>query len=225
VDLPGCGKSNRIGQYTMSILGDLMGVVIKFFNPNNVVILFGHSLGGHLLTYIPYKANLYVLAGTPPLSGPDDFPNAFKPDSDAQYLIPYLSDPNPFSHEIALKFTLHNFQINSEDYKINKQKYLATYPFLDEMIESAEKTDGNFRQGCLSTLADKDQISWMYKQGQGKILIFHAINDGIINPKYLESLPKKLLTEEKIHYVDGPHISPLTQSNELLNVIERVIKK
>jgi pimeloyl-ACP methyl ester carboxylesterase len=223
VDLPGCGKSDRLQHYSMDELGELMGMVIRHFNPKGIVVLFGHSLGGHLLTYIPFKADLYILSGTPPLSGPEDFPHAFKPDSDAQYLIPYLSDINPFSHENALKFTLHYFQINPDNYKTNKNEYLLLYPFLDEMIESAEKTDGKFRQGCLTTLTDKNQIDWMYKQGIGKTLIFHALNDGVINPDYLESLPKSLLAERKIHYVNGPHISPLTQYDEILKTITRIV--
>lgn len=51
----------------MQIIGNLIGQAIQSFDPNGFVVLFGHSLGGHLLTYIPFKADLNVVAGTLPL--------------------------------------------------------------------------------------------------------------------------------------------------------------
>ena len=98
-DLPGCGRSKRLDEYSMSIVGKMMSNLITSFNPSSVY-LFGHSLGGHLLAFIDVpQVKGMAMAGTPPISSMDDFPKAFTPGEAEQELIQLLMKEEPFTAE------------------------------------------------------------------------------------------------------------------------------
>lgn len=140
-DLPGCGYSSRLNEYSMQIIGNIMSDFIRFFNIDiQYINVFGHSLGGHLIGFLNIHVAHIAIAGTPPLSSAVDFGNAFNPpDMHIKQLIPLLSQESAFNDEEALMFVTHT----------GVQGQLCT-----DMIYAAKSlTDGKFRSGCLSTLA------------------------------------------------------------------------
>jgi pimeloyl-ACP methyl ester carboxylesterase len=204
IDLPGCGRSSHLESYNMSQLGQIIwNWTVNKFNPKKVY-LFGHSLGGHLLAYIPIDANGYILAGTPPLSSVTDFPLAFAQNEETAELIPLLSKEEPFTYDEAYKFVSHTG---------------VTGATLDLMVDLATKTDGKFRKGCLSSILDIDQKKQL--KTKKNVIIFHAKDDGVIQPSYLETIEKTCLFEGKIHYLEGKHMSPLLQPDIIVATIKR----
>lgn len=203
VDLPGCGKSKWLENYTMSIVGQIMTNLINSFQSPKVY-LFGHSLGGHLLAFIDVKISGIAVAGTPFLSSANDFPFAFKPDQEVLELIPFLSKETAFTLDEARKFVSHTG---------------VTGETLEIMISSAIQTDGKFRKGCLSTLTSVNQKEQI--ESMKNVVIFHAENDGVINPEYLETIKKDCLFEQKIHYLPGKHMTPILQSDKIIEVITK----
>lgn len=203
VDLPGCGKSKRLDEYSMPIVGQLMEELINSFQPTEVY-LFGHSLGGHLLGFINVMIGGIAVAGTPFLSSANDFSLAFKPHPEVLELIPLLSKETAFTPNEARDFVSHTG---------------VTGEILDRMITSAIQTDGLFRKGCLSTLATVNQKEQV--ESMKNVIIFHAQDDGVINPEYLETIKKDCLFENKIHYLPGKHMSPILQADKIIEVITR----
>ncbi len=199
-DLPGCGRSVRLDEYSMEIVGQLMRRFILSFDPS-IVYLFGHSLGGHLTAFIDIpQVKGIALAGTPPLSSNDDFPNAFTPGDEEIKLIHLLMKDTAFTTDEAIKFVSHTG---------------VTGPTLELMIEFAGKTDGQFRKGCLGTVANVNQKEKI--ESMKNVVIFHAMEDGVISPDYLEGIDKDCLFEHKIHYVEGKHMSPILQVNIIVS--------
>jgi pimeloyl-ACP methyl ester carboxylesterase len=205
-DLPGCGASQQLESYSMQIVGNIIGSAINQF-VGAKVYLFGHSLGGHLLGFIPVESYGIILAGTPPLSSSADFPNAFTPNDEAMELLPLLSKQEQFSKEEATKFVMHTG---------------ITGSVLDLMIHNAMITDGKFRQGCLSTLASMNQIEWLSKYKN--VLIFHATDDGVISQNYLELIDKNILFQNKIHYLNCKHMSPILKPFDMILIIKNALK-
>jgi len=210
IDLPGCGKSLRLPQYSMQIVGKVVQDFIVDFTKfyNNDIYLLGHSLGGHLISFIDLGERLkgIILSGTPPLSSPNDFPIAFKPDAESAKLIPLLSKREPFTYEEAYAFVSHMGDFNKME--------------LDMMVQNAQEVDGNFRYGCLGTLADIDQVE-LLSRFRGRIIIFHAIHDGVINPDYLESLLNRIqVYQNRIQYIDSQHMISMIKPLEMLSIME-----
>lgn len=205
IDLPGCGKSSRLDEYSMTIVGDIVSKTIEHyvekFNSKSV-IYFGHSLGGHFQAFINYPIDEVIIAGTPPLSSSEDFPHAFDPNEENKELIPLLTKPTQFTLEEATKFVVHT--------GVKEQT-------LEDMIDSAYNTDGKFRE-CLKSVADKNQKSDLEKRKN--VVIIHAHDDGVISAKYLETLDKKCLFKNEIQYIDGKHMSPWLQSNKIISIIK-----
>lgn len=206
LDLPGCGNSYDLSIYSMEFIGDKISDFI-FTISFKKIYFFGHSLGGHLLPYIKtYKNQIVkgvILAGTPPLSSIDDFKYAFKPNSEYNNIIKLLSKNIKFTESEAKEF-INYLGYNNEIY--------------DLLVEKAIRTDGKFREGCLLTVCNINQIEWLSKYKNTFILHFN--NDGIINPDYLEkSIPKKYLYKEKIHYMKGKHMAPILNSDELISML------
>lgn len=205
IDLPGCGKSLRLQNYTMHSVGKIISEFIASFNPS-LLYIFGHSLGGHLIAFLTNKIDGIILSGTPPLSGMSDFSSAFTPCPSALELLPLLSQQSPFSESEAHKFISHTG---------------VTGDLLELMINNAMLADGNFRKGCLSTLADIDQRKII--ESSRNVVIFHARQDGVINPDYLETINKECLFQNKIHYLDGKHMTPIFNASEIISIIESLI--
>jgi len=209
-DLPGCGRSSRMQRdadnpYSMQSVGEIMSRFVRSFNTDPALTyFFGHSLGGHLIAYLDCPVTNIVLAGTPPLSSANDFAVAFAPDAEAVTLLPFLSSPEQFSPEIARRFVGHTG---------------VTGNYLDLMCRYAETTDGLFRSGCLSTLADKNQFAQI--QSITNVVIIHATSDGVINLDYLKTISEGCLFERKIHVVPGYHMSPILQAEEVVGIIRR----
>ena len=205
-DLPGCGKSTRLVKYSMKILGKMIGDFIEnTFHPT-ILYVFGHSLGGHLIAYLHNKIDGIILSGTPPLSCDNDFSLAFKSSQDTMKLLSLLSKPIPFTKDEATMFVDHTG---------------VTGIFRDIMIENAILADGKFRSGCLATLTDIDQKSII--EASNNVVIFHASNDGVINPDYLESINKRCLYQNKIHYLEGRHMTPINNYREIITILEAII--
>ena len=203
-DLPGCGDSGHLDSYSMSILGQIMSNwITSTFNPVSLSV-FGHSLGGHLIAFLNLKFDTVILAGTPPLSSSNDFPLAFYQNAETAALIPLLSKADPFTDEEARLFVSHTG---------------VTGEILEKMITQAVKTDGKFRIGCLSTITEVNQVAQI--ECMKKVVIFHALEDGVIREDYLESLNKDCLFEGQIHYVPGKHMSPILQTDKIVSVIKR----
>jgi len=201
VDLPGCGRSDRLEEYTMKIVGERVSEFIKSFGFSKV-FMFGHSLGGHLLGFITCELAGIAIAGTPPISKEEDCKEAFKPGPAEMHLLPMLWQDTPFTAEQAREFVGHT-GVQGET--------------LELMIEYAQKTDGKFRPGCLKSIPEVDQLAQIEKlANNGKsVVIFHAKDDGVINPEYLETINKTWLFENKIHYLDGKHMSPISQADKI----------
>lgn len=205
LDLPGCGNSHKLEDYSMEIVGDRVSEFI-FTIPFKKLYFFGHSLGGHLLPYIKIheKQNIegIILAGTPPLSSISDFKYAFTPIPEYENIIKLLSKDVEFTENEANEF-INYLGFNDKMHKL--------------LVNKAMKTDGNFRKGCLLTICNINQIEWLSKYENTFIL--HFINDGIINPDYLETIPKKYLYKRKIHYIKGKHLTPILDANELILIL------
>jgi pimeloyl-ACP methyl ester carboxylesterase len=205
LDLPGCGNSYDLDSYTMDFVGDKVSDFISTISFNKLYF-FGHSLGGHLLPFIKtYKNQIIkgiILAGTPPLSSINDFKYAFTPNPEYNNIIKLLSKNVKFTENEAKEF-INYLGYNSEIY--------------DLLVRKAIRTDGKFREGCLLTLCNKNQIKWLSKYENTFIL--HFINDGIINSDYLENIPKKYLYKGKIHYMKGKHMTPILNSDELASML------
>ena len=205
IDLPGCGRSKRLPEYSMELVAEVVSNFINSFNAPRVH-LFGHSLGGHLLTFLDITPGLIILAGTPPLSSAVDFSTAFKPDSEAIELLPLLSLDRRFEEDEARKFVLHTGVVG---------------PVSDLMIQYAIETDPLFRKGCLSSLANLDQMKWLSESRN--VIIFHGELDGVINLQYLQTIPQNLLFEGVIHCLPCKHMSPLLQANTIIATIRRAL--
>ena len=208
-DLPGCGKSMRLAEYSMDVIAGLMAELVKSFRINaNKIVLFGHSLGGHLVSQISAKLDDKIagiaIAGTPALSSAADFALAFDPTEENKKLVPMLMMERSFTHQEAELFVGHTG---------------VEGDLLELMVAHACGTDGKFRSGCLGTLADFDQKSHL--QGMKNVIIFHAIFDGVINPDYLEQINKNCLFEDKIHYLECRHMSPIEKASEIVDVVVR----
>lgn len=212
-DLPGCGRSDDLPatmEYTMQIVGDIMSKAIASFKADPTkTYFFGHSLGGHLLPFIEPKPVGVIIAGTPPLSSAADFGEAFKPGPDAMKLLPLLSKADKFTEDEARPFIEHTG---------------APKEHLPEMIRMAMRTDGRFRAGCLSTLADKDQVAWMSQFGEGKVAIVHAKNDGVIDKRYLTKFEgSSWLYSGKVVCLEGSHMTPLNNAGEILEIVRGLV--
>lgn len=205
-DLPGCGDSLRLTEYSMEIIGDIVSqAILSLTSDLDEVYLFGHSLGGHLLTYLTLSnIKSVAISGTPPLSSSADFGDAFKPDREAMKLLPLLSQEAPFSLSQATEFVSHT-GIKGK--------------MLDLGIRKAMQADGKFRKGALSTLADKDQKTWL--KNFNNVVIFHGLLDGVISKDYLESLDKQNLFGQKIHYLNCQHMTPLLKPQTIMNILEK----
>ncbi|MCW5954646.1 MAG: hypothetical protein KIT69_20530, partial [Propionibacteriaceae bacterium] len=201
-DLPGCGKSDILAEYSMSIIGNK---ITNFINGLSFKTIYGigHSLGGHLLGYINIVFDGVVLIGTPPLSSAKDFPDAFISNQETSHLVKMLSK-HILSDDEATELVSHT-GIDEDNYYFNT------------LVNFTRLTDGNFRTGCLSTLADVDQVSWLTKQK--KVVMIHAINDGVINPNYLEKLITPNWFENKVHYVNSKHMSTLLVPEQIWGII------
>lgn len=219
-DLPGCGRSKNLPEsieYSMELVGEIMRKAILSFNPvEKKTYLFGHSLGGHLLAFIDPSDNRNtlcagaIIAGTPPLSSAADFDKAFKPDADAMKLIPLLSKEDKFTFEEAKSFIEHT--------GVPKKRLI-------NLIMVAMRTDGRFRSGCLKTLANKDQVAWMSRFEDNKVAIVHAESDGVINKDYLLAFEDEpWLLSGKICCLNGSHMTPLNNADEILEIIRDLVE-
>jgi pimeloyl-ACP methyl ester carboxylesterase len=213
-DLNGCGQSARLDSYTLAIVGRAIGDFIRGIGIRNV-ILWGHSLGGHLLPHITpmdFVIAGVILAGTPPLESPESFspnsqhPQPFTPSPTDMDLIPLLSRIEQFTFDEATRFVSHTG---------------VTGQLLDIMIQEAISTDGRFRNGCLGTLTDSNQVEWLRLFDQ--IVIFQAELDGVINIDYLNSVTKELrLFENRIHIIEGArHMCPVTHPQYCISIIRK----
>lgn len=215
IDLPGCGMSEDLADsniYTMERIGNIIKNLIEEHYKADKIFLFGHSLGGHLLTYIDMDINGIAIAGTPPMSDSSDFPKAFDPDDEAKELIPLLSQETPFKCSDAEKFVAHT-GICQKSEKLGS--------LFKTMVLSAMMTDGRFRKGCLGTLVERNQIEWLKRFSEGNVIVFHAINDGVISRSYLELLDKSNFFQNKIHLLDTKHMSPLLQPQEMVDIMTK----
>lgn len=202
-DLPGCGASFRLSEYSMQLVAAKIDVFISQFAHSRLYV-FGHSLGGHLIAYLETSIHGIILSGTSPLRSADDFPLAFSPGPEERKLLPLLSKLESFTSEEATSFVSHTG---------------VTGDMLQLMIRNAMQTDGAFRRGCLSTLASVDQRTQL-EHREMSTLIFHARRDGVISADYLESLDRCCLWQGHIFYIDGPHMLPITNWKEMLTEIE-----
>lgn len=205
-DLPGCGRSDRLPEYSMEIIAEKIRDFILDFQADKIYV-FGHSLGGHLIGFINLKFDGIAMTGTPPLSSAADFPMAFKPTPEAVALIPLLSKETSFTHEEAVKFITHTGITNG---------------LLNQMVYFAEIADGKFRSGCLASLANinqKDQL-----ERQTGIIIFHGMQDGVINPEYLEQINKSCLYQNKIQYLNGHHMLTHLVPSQIVTTLSRAWK-
>lgn len=210
-DLPGCGKSDRLPNYSMEIVGSIMSDFIRSFDfDTNCINLFGHSLGGHLLAYIHVSYQNCIIAGTPPLSSNDDFPFAFNPsDIETQKLMPLLSKSDAFTLDEATCFVTHTGIDGT---------------LLMEMITDAVRTDGKFRFGCLTTLTKNDQLKQLNCRNNNSVVVIHASEDGVVSYEWLNSkINKNVLFEGKIHSVKGKHMSPYLCAEEISSLLNRVL--
>ena len=118
-------------------------------------------------------------------------------------LIPLLSQEASFSKQQSEKFFGHQ-GINNEVY--------------DLMVELGQQVDGKFRKGCLTTLVDRNQKKIL--ESRKNVVIFHALDDGVINKNYLETINKDYLFENKIHYLEGKHLTPIFQAVIIVNTLK-----
>lgn len=220
IDLPGCGNSSRLDNYSMQIIGNIISTFIGSFQIEpQFCNVFGHSLGGHLIAFLNGEFHLVILAGTPPLSSGADFNGRitgtetvcpFSPDNTAMDLIPFLSQETPFERNIATRFVSHTG---------------VTGELLDDMIDNAIRTDGRFRLGCLSTLASIDQLDQLNTRESGSVIVFHAGLDGVINLRWLQTfIDSRVMFEGIVHQLPGSrHMSPHICANEILTIIIRAL--
>lgn len=217
-DLPGCGRSDNLPEsteYSMELVGKIMREACASFGTTDPekTYLFGHSLGGHLLTFIDPDNTMCagaIIAGTPPLSSAADFGEAFKPSEEAAALLPLLSKASAFTKDEATPFITHTG---------------APAKYLPEMIRLAIRTDGRFRAGCLSTLVAKDQVAWMSRFKDDKVAIVHAESDGVINKDYLLAFEDEpWLLSGKICCLNGSHMTPLNNAGEILEIIRDLVE-
>ena len=80
-DLPGCGNSDNLDTYTLSLMADSVTAVITHFNLKDY-ILAGNSLGGDLILQLTDKLNHckgLVITNTPPVGKPPAMDKALLP--------------------------------------------------------------------------------------------------------------------------------------------------
>lgn len=231
VDLPGCGRSDRLDEYSMEILGDKMANFIRSFGiESDKIHLFGHSLGGHLASYISKSLGDDIkgiaIVGTPPLSSGADFPNAFNPKEymkemdekemneeleEIGGIVKLLNKKEKFTDDEAEKFVGHTG---------------VTGQLKEKMVKFAKETDGKFRDGCLSSLANMDQKKHLIdfaKKGKN-VIVMHAKEDGVISLDYLNEFVKdKGFFENKVHLLEGKHMSPVYQAKKIVEILTRCI--
>jgi pimeloyl-ACP methyl ester carboxylesterase len=223
-DLPGNGRGPRLPSYTMDSVGQIMADFVRAFAPKSRVAFFGHSLGGHLLGFIPFAADLDVLAGAPPLRGPQDYPGAFRLDSDATAVIPLLSKATPFSGAEAVRFVAHQLGVGPGKNVGIARPGIEEGAFTDfsaGLVADALAADGKFRAGCLATLASRDQVAWM--RGRRRVVLIHAARDGVISLDYLQNLPMSLLFKEKVFVVESPHLCPVLAAQAVLDIVRQAL--
>ena len=204
VDLPGCGQSKRLPEYSMQSVANEIDELIEYFNPLKLYLV-GHSLGGHLCGFISRIPMGVILIGTPPLSSVEDFAKAFIRDEKSKQVVSLLGKSENFTQTEAKLFVSHT-GVKDE--------------LLNIMIDYAMKTDGLFRSGCLSTLVTVDQVKWLknIKNMNINIILIHGTDDGVINKTYLLNLLEKNIVNDVL-LLKGPHMLPVTNSKEVFSII------
>ncbi len=202
VDLPGHGKSPRLGpdqHYTMdAFAAEVAATAQQMRSP----VLVGHSLGGHICMRVPAIARNVrgmVLMGSPPLASAADVGRAF---------LPTPAMASAFKADVT---------------KAEARASATTYtwpdsPFIDLLSDMILSTDPRVRgdmgrEIVGGELADEQAL---IRDCGIPVRMVHGADDPSLSLAYLEGLAG-LFWQERVHVISGAGHSAQLQRPETFN--------
>lgn len=199
LDLPGHGDSERLPEYTLPIVSELVSEFIQLRKIENYAVI-GHSFGGHVAIHaLPFinPIGLFIF-GTSPVKKPFD-------------LTCYL--PNPLTIAMMKKNPSHE--------EIDTLMTEFGYAGIDKdlALEDYLKADGHFRDTIFNSVPKndyRDEVE-LLKNYKGKLKILISNQETTANNQYIERhLRGKNGTE--FTYLYSKH-SPQIEDPEAFNLI------
>ncbi len=214
LDFPGHGQSQRSNtpekDYAVS---GFIQIIIDFITTLGLqeVVLFGHSLGGHLAIHILNQLKSVkgvVILGTPPLTMPPKLDEAFL--------------PNPS--------LMHAFKPD-----LNKQEvHLLTSAFIPENHDGFELVQSSisncdplvrlFIGKSIGAEISEDE-STILKKGEVPVAILHGANETLVNAEYIKNLDLPLWEDQIIIVEDSKHCAFLENPEKFNQIIVRFMNQ
>ncbi len=213
LDLPGNGQSqhskNPTADYTFHSLCATMVELVNVLKLEQL-ILFGHSLGGHLavmlLPALKEKVKGVIKLCSPPLSSLKDIPSAFGAHPSMQYAF-------------AGELTNEEMHILASGYGKEENS--------KEFVSAIKQSDPKFRDSLGTELSGEfypNEIEIM-NNFKGEILLLQGEESPLENKSYLINLPITNLHTEKIVIIkDGSHSCFLDCKEDVLNITSNYLK-
>lgn len=208
-ELPGHGN-NKSDLYTEDdyCIPGFNNHLKLFIEKNRITnyIIVGHSLGGHVAIealdeLIGLKG--IVIYGTPPISKPANFEEAFLP-SDVMHLAFQEGLTNDELKSLASVFT-------------------SCVSDIEDVINQITSTDSKCRPLLVKSIGElkhKNEKE-LVETSNLPIAIFHGENDALISLEYLKSINWKNCWQNKIHIIPNtahsPHLENPVEFNTLLS--------
>lgn len=188
LDLPGCGDSGRLADYSLSTLSDRVVGLARELGCEDAIFV-GHSLGGHvLLEAAPQlaRARGFVIMGTPPLGKPPLMEQAFRP-------TPVLR-------------SVFTAELSAEAVEAWARALVApTSEVPHQIAADVRRTDPQFRSGLQVALAElgyQDEVEIVSALTQ-PIAVLHGAADSLVNDAYLATIAMPTLWRGAVQTIEG----------------------
>lgn len=206
-DFFGYGKSPKSENRTYDIESYKSQIMNEISDINDEIIIFGHSLGGHLALEVAHEVNNLkgiVIAGTPPLRKPLNFGEAFLPITETGVLF----TDSATEEQINSLFEL--FLYNKSVFDLVKNDYLITDPNVRTDLAAVLQSS--------DSLADEVEV---LKNLDCNKYVIHTEYEKAVNYEYLKSLQREV-NFQLIDFPDSGHYLSLENPSELIYHLEKI---
>ncbi len=210
LDFPGHGKSQRSStpenDYAVS---GFIQIIIEFIKTLGLqkVVLFGHSLGGHIAIHILQQLNNVkgvIILGTPPLTMPPNLESAFLPNPSLMHA--FKPDLNKTEiHQLASAFIPENH----DGFKLVQSSITNCDPLVRPFIGKSIRAE-----------ITEDE-STILKKGKAPVAILHGENETLVNAEYIKNLNLPLWEDQIITLENSTHCAFIENPEQCNQVILR----
>lgn len=200
-DLPGHGDSTWDSEYSIDRFTEILSCFEASLRLRDAVYV-GHSLGGHLLlqAWNSLHGSALAIFGTPPLSRPPRFEQAFRAHPGGTVFL-----QSEISNEALLAWEAGCFATP------------GAFPFAS-IARSADPRMRTALRRAIEALSYRDERE-ILRVISTPVAIIHAELDALINPSYLQELDAPTAWGRHVHVVPGAGHYPQIENSDAFDEI------